>query len=195
MNLRILEKEAATVDEEDIDHVLIGMSPSSEDYHPTVVIQGTRFLTPFSFLFSLFLSLFSLLTSTIFREKNKQTEWLIFLLLLLLLLLLLFISLSLNWICFSSHENFAWSIIKYPPHSCYSSSNVHFQDFGSKVCPIPSPGLFPFSFPPSFFNFLVILKQFFFSFLLFFSLLNIQDHATLFKCDEKLPTGNDGIPF
>lgn len=44
MNLRISEKDSSST-EDDIDHVLIGMSTSSEDYHPTVVIHGS-----FSFL-------------------------------------------------------------------------------------------------------------------------------------------------
>jgi len=47
MNLRISEKDSSST-EDDIDHVLIGMSTSSEDYHPTVVIHGSFFF-PFFF--------------------------------------------------------------------------------------------------------------------------------------------------
>jgi flavorubredoxin len=39
-SLHITDKESALTDEEDIDHVLIGMPTSSEDYHPTVAIHG-----------------------------------------------------------------------------------------------------------------------------------------------------------
>jgi len=40
MGLRISDKDSSSNDEEDIDHILIGMPTSSEDYHPTVVIHG-----------------------------------------------------------------------------------------------------------------------------------------------------------
>jgi len=52
MNLHVIDKDSSSTDEEDIDHVLIGMSTSSEDYHPTVAIHGLFPCSLFSLLHS-----------------------------------------------------------------------------------------------------------------------------------------------
>ena len=67
MNLHVIDKDSSSTDEEDIDHVLIGMSTSSDDYHPTVAIHGSLFFLSF-FLLSFFFSFLFIIIIILMRS-------------------------------------------------------------------------------------------------------------------------------